>query len=826
MTITDLTRGRWPDLLQQFGGLTPDQLTDKHQPCPCCGGSDRYRFDDKDGTGSWYCNQCGGRDGAGGGGSGIDLLMRRTGWSYAEACRRIEAHLSVTPEPPTAGAEYVWRYSSTFYVCRFPGKAIRPLWWDGDAWRWKAPPAPRPLYWARQLPGAPVLVVEGEKAADAAARLFPTVAVCTWPSGCKAISKADWSPVAGRAITLWPDADSVGRQAMAKLAPLLLQAGARQVRIVRPPDGVPEGWDLADADWTPAEAAAYVVAHRTEPLLPAPPVEEPIEEPAEECDPPPIPAVSDHYACLGFDQDAYYYQPAATGQVMRLGRGSHTSTNLCALAPLAYWESCYPGGRGGPNWTAAASSLFEQCAAIGVYSPERIRGRGAWWDRGRSVLHLGDRLIVDGAEQSVRHPLQGSAYIYQRLASLEAAHGAEPLDDQAGNRLLDIADRFRWEVPASGLLLAGWVALAPICGALRWRPHLWLTAGAGSGKSAILDRFVAPLLGEIGLSVAGNTTEPGIRQALRADARPVVFDEAESNERQDQQRMQAVLGLARVASSESRASTLKGSPDGDTQRYTIRSMFLLSSIATGLKQGADKSRFAQLTLRSPSEMPREQRIQHWQSLDHDLDRYVSDAIGRRLQARTVSLIPTIRENIKTFVQVAAERFDSQRLGDQYGTLLAGAWSLQSTALVTPDDALGLINANNWEPYSQATEVPDEQRCFQRIMQHHVRVEADRVVTRAIGELVSIGLNHDTDQDVTPSTAHAVLGRHGIALRDGRVLISNTAEAIAAILRDTAWASCWPTVLARLPGAQRAGVIRFRGAGAVSRAVSVTVESLR
>jgi putative DNA primase/helicase len=829
MTITDLTRGRWPDLLQQLGGLTPEQLTDKHQPCPCCGGSDRYRFDDRDGSGSWFCNQCGGRDSAGGGGNGMDLLMRVTGWSFADACRRIEQHLAVVPEPPTQGTEHVWRYSNTFLVCRFPGKAIRPLWWDGDAWRWKAPPAPRPLYGLDRLrarPDAGVLITEGEKAADAAAALFPSAVCITWPSGCKAIAKADWSPVAGRAVTLWPDADDVGRQAMAKLAPLLLQAGARQVRIVTPPPDAPEGWDLADADWTPEQAAAYLIANRSAPITqpePAAPAE-PVAPAEPELDPPPIPATTEHFTCLGFDQDAHYYQPAATGQVMRLGRGSHTSTNLCALAPLAFWESCYPGSRTGPNWVAAASSLFQQSAAVGVYSPDRIRGRGAWWDRGRSVLHLGDRLIIDGTEQSVRRPLERSTYIYQRLASIEAGN-AQPLDNEGGCRLLDLADRFRWEVPASGLLLAGWVVLAPICGALRWRPHIWLTAGAGSGKSAILDRFVEPLLGEIGLSVTGNTSEAGIRQALRADARPVVFDEAEGNERTDQQRMQAVLGLARAASSESRASTLKGSPDGDTQRYTIRSMFLLSSIATGLKQGADKSRFAQLTLRNPAEIPRDERIEHWQALDQDLDRYISDHIGQQLQARTVSLIPVIRENIKTFTRVAADRFDSQRLGDQYGTLLAGAWSLQSTNIATPEQALELIDANDWTPYNQATETPDERRCIQRIMQHQLRVEADRVVTRTIGELVSIALNHDTDPDVTPTLAHVVLGRHGIAAKDSRILVSNTAEAIAFILRDTAWVSCWSTVLARLPGAQRAGVTRFRGAGAVSRAVSVTVESL-
>jgi phage/plasmid primase-like uncharacterized protein len=96
MTLTELTNGRWPDLLMQLAGLTPDQLTDTHQPCPLCGGEDRYRFDDLNGTGSWYCNQCGGKDQSGGGGSGIDMLMRRTGLTYPEACKRIEQHLNIS----------------------------------------------------------------------------------------------------------------------------------------------------------------------------------------------------------------------------------------------------------------------------------------------------------------------------------------------------------------------------------------------------------------------------------------------------------------------------------------------------------------------------------------------------------------------------------------------------------------------------------------------------------------------------------------------------------------------------------------------------------
>jgi putative DNA primase/helicase len=817
MTIQDLTNGRWPDLLAELGGLLPDQLTDRHQPCPCCGGTDRYRFDDRDGTGSWFCNQCGGRDGAGGGGNGMDLLMRVTGWPYAEACQRIEQHLSVVPEPPTAGAEHVWRYDATFYVCRFPGKKIRPLWWDGTGWRWKAPPSPRPLYWARRDPAAPVLICEGEKAADAAARLFPSAACCTWPSGCKAIDKADWSPLAGRRCTLWPDADDPGRQAMAKLAPRLLAAGVVQVRIVHPPEGICEGWDLADATWSPADAAAYLRANRSAPIEQPEPVQPPAPEPE------PLPVADEHFVCLGFDNDSFYYQPHRTGQVTRLSRSSHTGTNLVALAPLPYWETLYPGGRG-PNWTAAASSLFERQAAAGVYSPDRIRGRGAWWDRGNSVLHLGDRLVIDGSARSVSDGVAGSSYLYQRLARLRGPADAQPLSDAEAFVIAELAERFHWDVPASGLLLAGWVALAPVCGALDWRPHAWLTAGAGSGKSAILERYITPLLGDMGLVVAGNTTEPGIRQALRADALPVVFDEAESNERTDQQRMQAILGLARVASSESKAHTLKGSPEGDTQRYTIRSMFLMSSIATALKQGADKSRFAQLTLRNPSEMPKDMRIAHWEALDRDLDRHITEFTGQRLQARTIALIPQIRASVRVFTKAAAEAFDSQRLGDQYGTLLAGAWSLQSREAVTREQAWKLIEQNNWEPYSQSVEVPDEQRCLHRILQYQMRVEGDKTVTRTIGELVDIAMHHATDLHVTADLASATLGRNGIKAEDGWIYVSNTANAIAHVLADTPWANCWATVLARLPGAQRAGVIWFKGSGGNSRATQVPISA--
>ena len=875
--------GRWPELLTALAGLSAEQLSNRHQPCPACAVNgvalghgrnvDRYRWDRDDGPGGWFCNQCGGKDGRGGAGSGIDLLMRVRGWSLPEACQAVERHLGlpappstsskkrskphrIPDQPPTdappprlgkAVAQWCYRDSSgaqLFWIQRFDLPDRRKLflhrvWLDGD---WHYPsrrdpftsewPAPRPLYRLPDLaakPDAPVLVVEGEKAADAAALFLPDWVVLSWPNGSKAIAQIDWQPLSTRSVLLWPDADDPGRQAMASLAARLLQLRC-EVQVVQPPSNVATGWDLADAlaeSWTTKQVLA-VIAKFAKPIEAPPPDPDPPEasEPAAEAaDAILITPQNSPYTLLGFDNDCYFYQPHSTGQVIKVRRSAHTGTNLVAIAPMRYWEALFPG-KAGPNWTMAASTLFESQAAVGVYAPDRIRGRGAWWDQGRAVLHLGNRLIIDGLPQPVNTTLPGSDAIYQRLAALRGPVD-DPLPTELSSIVCELASRFHWEVPASGLLMAGWVTLAPICGALDWRPHAWLTGSSGSGKSELLRNFVQPLLGDMSLHVVGATTEAGIRQQLRADAIPVVFDESESNERNDQARIQSVLGLARVSSSESGAFTLKGSADGDAQRFLVRSMFLLSSIATSLKQGADLGRFAQLSLRSTKDMPQQQRAEHWDALLRDLHQHITPNTGRRLQARTISLIPTIRQSVQVFTRVAAAYFNSQRLGDQYGTLLAGAWSLGSTDVPTEDEAWALIRANDWQPYSSAAEIPDELRCIRRILQHQIRVEASsRVLTRSIGELVALALSHDTDADITAKVARDHLGRHGIRADADAIAVSNTADAIGRILQETAWANCWPAILSRLPGASRtSSAIRFAGTGATARAVLVPVTAL-
>lgn len=152
----------------------------------------------------------------------------------------------------------VWLYRDAdgavlFAVCRFAlrggGKAVLPYTCGPDGWDWKGPAGPRPLYGLDRLaarPDAPVLIVEGEKAADAAGQLFPGhVAIC-WHGGANAVGQADWTPLRGRDVTVWPDADAPGHRAAKAVLRAARTAGAHRVVLVAVPQDWPKGWDVAD----------------------------------------------------------------------------------------------------------------------------------------------------------------------------------------------------------------------------------------------------------------------------------------------------------------------------------------------------------------------------------------------------------------------------------------------------------------------------------------------------------------------------------------------------------------------------------------------------
>ena len=878
-----VARGRWQGILSSLGGISEEFLQNDHGPCPLCGGTKRFRWDNRDDDGGGYCNDCGGPQQAGGSLSGIDLLLRAKGWDFKTGVRELERFLGMPDkrpeaeptakrgrrparkpdkppvgagEPPLSGAAMQWCYRDAagdplFWIQRInlrDGKKlfIHRTWIDG---KWHRPskddpftsewPAPRPIYRLPELVGsgdAPVLICEGEKSADAAAGMLLEHVPISWPNGSKAISKVDWSPLRGRNVVISRDNDDAGVDCAHRLGAVLASVAA-SVAVLDPPPGAPPKWDLADA-WPDAALDFHqwcngAIDFAAWSASDAEPDGAKEAEEAEDTDKAgPARGLSKlPITCLGFNGDDYFYQSGDSGQVTRVNKTQHSPTPLMALADLRLWEEAYPrkddeGNITGVAWKEAVNDLFRAQHRVGVYDSGRVRGIGAWYDEGRTVYHLGDRLIVDGQRFPVLSPPE-SRYLYQRLPHRDGPGDAVPLSDDEGLGLLMLSERFHWERTSSGRLLAGWVALAPICGALDWRPHIWLQAVAGSGKSSTLEMFVAPLLNDMVLRVVGATTEAGIRQTLRSDAIPVVFDESESNQRRDAERIQSVLALARIASSEAEGKTLKGSAGGEATMFNVRSMFMLSSIATALAQGADRSRFTTLSLRIPDSLSPEEKRSHWVALKADLIERVSRETGRRLQSRMVQLIPVVRQTVEIFSALAAVETDSARTGEQIGTLLAGAWILQRSVPPMPEEALEFAKGADLVAHGiSADEVGGDQRdCLETLLQSRLRVEQEHGATsRTVAELLEIVAGECSAgvmEPVSPSAAESELGRYGIRLEGGFVLFSNTSKGIKKLLQDTPWNSGgWANLLAALPNAKRWGVTRFRGLATPTRAVGI------
>ncbi len=160
----------------------------------------------------------------------------------------------VHPELGVPTHNYEYRDGSgrlVFYVYRFEKdgkKETRPVSWSAakKQWVWKYPPTPWPLYTCGTTDGD-VLVVEGEKTAEAAANQFPNLGVVTSASGSGQAGKSDWSCLKGRNVVISPDNDAPGRGYALSVAGHAAAVGAADIKVI---DNSRRGWgdgdDLAD----------------------------------------------------------------------------------------------------------------------------------------------------------------------------------------------------------------------------------------------------------------------------------------------------------------------------------------------------------------------------------------------------------------------------------------------------------------------------------------------------------------------------------------------------------------------------------------------------
>ncbi|MCI0146680.1 hypothetical protein KNO81_12355 [Paraburkholderia sediminicola] len=777
------------------------------------------------------------------------------------------------------------------------------------AWRWLSFPKPRPIYGLDKLatnPNAQVIVVEGEKACDAAQALFTgadipmsKLVVVSWPGGGKAVKHVDWSPLHGRKVGLCPDADQKtyveSHPKAGELMPFVEQPGTvamldifdgikdtcGAVRFFLPPAGVPDGWDLADdlpadfdllkhvgaessyamnaadvrAKFSPtdpavsvliddaARASAFVddltdpektakaraeVAREVDPL--ASPLtadeqnEEQLEQDGDEFpkmifaqSTPIIPAAamlpssgsdqvpaktaieigqeidaSSDFVILGHNKDDIYIYSMERRTVLTTSSSKlNKISGLMDLASVSWWETYFnKASRSGPNVDVAnaANWVLRVAGERGHYDTTRVRGRGVWIDAGRNVFHHGNHLSVDG--KVVQLGKIQSRFVYESGIALPEP-AKRGLTDEEGAALVEMMGRFSWAKPGSGVLLAGWNFLAPICGALKWRPHLWLTGGAGTGKSTLMEEVINHVtMPEWMLYLHGSTTEAGVRQNLQSDARPVMLDEFECNSPKDIPRIESILTLIRQSSSESGAKIGRGTVSGQAMSFSARSMFCLASVGVSLSRQTDEDRITRLDLTGNMAAPK------WTELRREIDAIQeSGDYALRMFTRALSMISVILEACETFKDVAGVELGRQRDGDQFGTLLAGAWCLQNGRAPSRDEAAAFTATHDWKEFcaSASGKGDDSHQALDAVLAAPLVGEFGKWMS--VGELLaSVRAAGNKDDE-----AHQVLKRHGIRIspKGESVLFATGMKALTDLVQGTSFESDLAGRLARI-----------------------------
>ena len=143
------------------------------------------------------------------------------------------------------------KYADNFMVLRFPeGHFIKqkyaPFTLNPDSsWSMKRPEGLLPIYYTDKHRDMPIIINEGEKALRGCEAIYNGDS-CTWHGGVNSWEKADWSPIFGREVVIFPDNDEAGIKCANDISKYLKENQCK-VKIVQPPADFNEKDDLYDA---------------------------------------------------------------------------------------------------------------------------------------------------------------------------------------------------------------------------------------------------------------------------------------------------------------------------------------------------------------------------------------------------------------------------------------------------------------------------------------------------------------------------------------------------------------------------------------------------
>lgn len=507
---------------------------------------------------------------------------------------------------------------------------------------------------------------------------------------------------------------------------------------------------------------------------------------------------------LGFIEGKHCYISNKSGKMVALSAGQHVKLHLLELMPLSYWDQKYPlykkiskngltfNIQVGIEWDKAADELISNSLKSGYFEPGRIRGSGVYKEGKKLVINNGKKVLSGG--ESYSHADYKSDYIYIPGPKIDY-DAIKPCTVDDCLQLLDAANMLLWQRKEEAMFFTGWLTCAVLSGALKWRPHLYITGVPGAGKSWVLENIVHPIISQFSEYYLSSTTEAGIRQSIKNNALAVIWDEPEVNNEADNRSIQKVLTIARQSSFESDGRISKGTASGSAMEFSMKSCFLLGSVKDAVQEGADLTRFTILNLTKISN-PIEARA-HFEKLEKTVFQLVDGDFPKKFCRMVIDRIDDFESNNEIFKKIISMKYNA-RVAQQYAALLAGYTLIESSGVVSRERAEELCEALDSQDNTHHDSNDDIAECFNYLTSKVVVIDAadgnSGTVRMSIAAILKKPLLWDRLMD---------LGMKAMDKEGKKTLfISYSNPQLKDIFRDTKWISGWGRSLAKMPGARR------------------------
>lgn len=518
--------------------------------------------------------------------------------------------------------------------------------------------------------------------------------------------------------------------------------------------------------------------------------------------------VVDRLYPLGFTvKGEYYYQSGRTGHIRELSPSQHNELYCYSIIPNPKFWKEFSGSTEAISWKAVGRKMMKLCHQQGYYSKSETRGSGIFLDRKRIVVNLGAVLLVNDPGTNEFYPVNMADFkgdfIYAAPSRLTLPEPATP-EDLA--KILPMLEKMPFESPGGATILVGALVCGYMAGALKWRPHFWLTGKAASGKSEIMNLVLNALQPYPGGYFKGDTSAAGIRDAIKNSSMLIRVDELEKTTGVTDRlsgsatvrRADQIIEMSRSSSETSSAAVAKGDPHGEGFQSQIRFCAFLSSIYHGIESAQDYRRFCFIKLTDPATRPVGQSKEYADTIQSELTSLFDHEFAMKLYSWAVYNARYILDMVDHFISTMLTFSNNRGECDQWGTVMACAWCVTNYGKKpTAEDILTMFNMCYPSRDIDTVERTD--------LDHGSRAMNALMLSRPVAENTNIGEQIDSImRGYNGEGAEAWLERYGIKVekrREDHILVVHPNHIELGKIMQSAGYSTYKQVLMSYPKAK-------------------------